>query len=131
MNTVIITGRFAADPELRQTQSGKSVTSFTLAVDRRGKEKQTDWIDCVAWEKTAETVSRYFAKGKPATVEGALQTRQFEDKQGNKRKAIEIVVRNIEFVPKDSTASSAPYDVAAAPSDTNDFMPIEDEDLPF
>lgn len=90
INSVVIMGRLTADPELRKTPAGKSVLTFTVAVDN-GKEQAPAWIDCVAWESTADFVSKYFRKGKLIAVEGRLQTRNYEDKQGNKRKAMEVV----------------------------------------
>ena len=94
-------GRLTADPELRQTPNNISVTSFTVAVNRpftKGAERQADFIDCVAWRNSAEFVSRYFTKGKPILVEGRLQVRSYEDKQGNKRRAYEVVCDNVSFV---------------------------------
>ncbi len=101
LNRVSIMGRLAADPEIRRTQSGTSVTSFSIAVDRDFKsasgEKDTDWIDVVAWKGTAETVCKYFSKGRMMVVSGRLQTRVWEDKAGNKRKSTEIVAENVYF----------------------------------
>ena len=122
MNKVCLMGRLAADVELRSTQSGKSVCGFTLAVDRRGKDAGTDWIDCVAWEKTAEHISKYFAKGQRMAVTGKLQTRSYEDKQGNKRKATEVVVEEVDFC--ESKGQSAPAGFSA-------MAPAGVEDLPF
>jgi single-strand DNA-binding protein len=93
-------GRVVADPELKQTATGISVTSFTLAVDRPGKDSGTDFLDCVAWRNTAEFFCKWFSKGSPVVVEGSLQTRMYEDKNGQKRKAVEVVASNIFFVPK-------------------------------
>jgi len=102
LNHITIMGRLTRDPELRQTQSQTSVASFTLAVDRDfggrdGGEKQTDFINCVAWRNTADFVSKYFTKGSMAVVSGRLQIRQWEDKNGNKRDTAEVVVDNIYF----------------------------------
>ena len=92
LNRIVIMGRLVRDPELRRTQSGIAVTSFRIACDRDFKsqngEKGTDWIDVVAWRQTAEFVSKYFAKGRMAVVEGRLQSRDWTDKDGNKRTAI-------------------------------------------
>ena len=88
MNFVLLMGRFVADPELKKTTSGKSVCAFTLAVDK-GKDRGADFIDTVAWEKTAEFICKYFKKGSPIVIEGAVQTRTYEDKNGQKRKAVE------------------------------------------
>lgn len=102
LNHIVIMGRLTRDPELRYTQSNTPVASFTLAVDRDfggrdGGDKQTDFIDCVAWRTTAEFVSKYFFKGSMAVVSGRLQIRDWEDKQGNKRRSAEIVTDNIYF----------------------------------
>ena len=97
LNVAAIVGRLAADPELRHTASGVAVTSFTLAVSRnysrQGEERQTDWIDVVAWRNTAEFVCKYFTKGRLMAVSGSIQTRSYEDRNGNKRKAVEIAVK--------------------------------------
>lgn len=151
MNKVIAIGRLCADPELKMTNNGKSVTVFTLAVNRQGQNKESDFLDCVAWEKTADFICKYFAKGSPIVIEGALQTRSYEDKNGNKRKATEINVRNVEFAPKNAGTSAegqeasfstradvlTPADEGTAQSRTvaygspEDFMVIDDEDIPF
>ena len=154
MNKVVLLGRLAADPELRQTPNGFTVTSFTIAVDRqysKGSDRQTDWIDIVAWRNTAEFVCKYFQKGAPIVVEGSIQTRTYEDKSGNKRKAVEVQADSVEFVPRpkdQSMASGAPAfraperaefappvpdpaPVAYSAGDADDFTVVEDEDLPF
>ncbi len=101
LNTAIIMGRLTATPELRTTGTGISVTSFTVAVDRSyakpGEERQTDFINVVAWRKTAEFVTRFFTKGQMIAVQGTIQTRNYEDKNGNKRIAVEIVAENVSF----------------------------------
>ena len=102
LNHIVIMGRLARDPELRHTQSGTPVASFRLAVDRDFKDKNTgerttDWIDVVAWRGTGEFVSRYFAKGRMAVVEGRLQIRDWTDKDGNRRTAAEVVADNVYF----------------------------------
>ena len=101
LNRIVIMGRLARDPELRRTQSGIAVTSFRIACDRDFKsqngEKSTDWIDVVAWRQTAEFVSKFFTKGRMAIVEGRLQSRDWTDKDGNKRTAIEVVADNVYF----------------------------------
>ena len=103
-------GRMVRDPELRRTQTGTPVASFTLAVERDFKDKQsgertTDFIDCVAWRSTGEFVSRHFSKGRMAVVVGSLQIREWTDKEGNKRKAVEVVADNVYF--GDSKSSGA------------------------
>ena len=105
LNHIVIMGRLARDPELRHTQSGTPVATFRLAVDRDFKDKNTgeratDWIDVVAWRGTGEFVSRYFAKGRMAVVEGRLQMRDWTDKDGNRRTSAEVVADNVYFAPK-------------------------------
>lgn len=102
LNKIFIMGRLTRDPELRRTQTGTAVASFTLAVDRDVKDKntgerQTDFIDCVAWRNTADYVSKYFTKGRMAIVEGRLQVREYTDKEGNKRRATEVVADQVYF----------------------------------
>ncbi|MFV0401236.1 MAG: single-stranded DNA-binding protein [Oscillospiraceae bacterium] len=106
-NKVIIMGRFTADPELKKTSNDISVTNFSLAVQRsfvpEGGERQTDFLDCVAWRQTAEFIHRFFTKGKPILVEGSIQVREYTDKEGQKRKAWEIVVDNAYFTESKAT----------------------------
>lgn len=101
LNRIIVMGRMTRDPELRRTNSGTAVASFTVAVDRDFKsqsgEKETDFIDVVAWRNTAEFVSKYFSKGRMAVVEGRLQLRDWTDKDGNKRRSAEIVADSVYF----------------------------------
>ena len=139
LNKIFIMGRLTRDPELRRTQSGTPVTSFSLAVDRDFKsqsgEKETDFIDVVAWRSTAEFVSKYFTKGRMAVVEGRLQIRDWQDKGGNKRRNAEVIADNVYF--GDSRSDNAPgsYQAAKAPVnvDAEDFAEVEDDDsdLPF
>ena len=98
LNKVCLMGRFTAEPELRHTQNNTAVTSFTLAVNRSyGKDAGPDWIDVVAWNKTAEFVSKWFRKGMQVAVAGRIQTRTWEDKQGQKRKSVEVVAEEVHF----------------------------------
>ncbi len=154
LNHIVLMGRLTRDPELRRTGSGIAVASFTLAVDRDfgsrdGGEKETDFIDIVAWRNTAEFVSKYFTKGRMAVVSGRLQIRNWNDKDGNKRRSAEVVADNVYFGDSkrdgDSGSSyggsySAPsshapqqnaYSAPAAPA--SDFAMLEDDDaqLPF
>ena len=151
LNRIILMGRLTRDPELRHTQTGTAVASFSLAVDRDFKdkstgEKSTDFIDIVAWRQTAEFVSRFFTKGRMAVVEGRLQTRDWTDREGGKRVATEIVADNVYFGDSKrdgageyggAPAYSAPMGgghSAAAPMDGHsDFAEIGevDGDLPF
>ena len=149
LNHITIMGRFVRDPELRRTGSGIAVASFTLAVDRdfkssNGGDKEVDFIDCVAWRQAGEFVSKYFTRGRMAVVSGRLQIRSWTDKDGNKRRAAEVVADNVYFADSKSenassgTQQSAPasYDTPAysAPSyPASDFAMLEDDDaqLPF
>lgn len=134
LNRIVVMGRLVRDPELRHTQAGKAVTSFTLAVDRDFKgqngEREVDFIDIVAWGNTAEFVCSYFSKGRMAVVEGRLQLRDWTDKNGNKRKSAEIQVSNIYFADSKKDEYTAPQ----YPQQSNEFQEIEDEEpgnLPF
>lgn len=137
LNNCIIMGRFVSDPELRKTGSGVSVASFTLAVDRdiankQTGEKETDFIDCVAWRQTAEFVSKYFSKGRMAVATGRLQIRNWTDKEGNKRRTAEIIADNVYFADsKNSNGTTAP--AADFTAQAQDFEMLNDEDsgLPF
>ena len=141
MNTICLMGRLTADPELRSTQSGVAVTSFTLAVERdytpKGQDKQADFIPVVAWRQTAEFVCKYFRKGQRAALTGSLQTRQYTDRDGNKRTAYEVVAEHVYFAEskKDSGAPSVSYSEQvpqSAPPAAEDFEVIPDEDsVPF
>lgn len=136
LNTIVIMGRLTRDPELRYTQNQTPVASFTLAVDRDfsgrdGAEKQTDFIDCVAWRSSAEFISKYFSKGRLAVVAGRLQLRDWTDKDGNKRRSAEVVSDHIYFgdSKKDSGTQSA--EPTAYGSQQFTELEDEDEDLPF
>lgn len=147
LNHIVIMGRMTRDPELRYTSSQTPVASFSLAVDRDytsrdGGEKQTDFIDCVAWRSTAEFVSKYFSKGSLCVVSGRLQIRDWQDKEGGKRRSAEVIVDNIYFGESkrregeaSSSASTFNYDtVTQTPVYNNDeFTPVsmDDGDLPF
>lgn len=159
LNHIVLMGRLTRDPELRRTGSGVAVASFTLAVDRdyaaQGAEKETDFVDIVAWRNTAEFVSKYFAKGRMAVVTGRLQIRNWQDKEGNKRRSAEVVADNVYFgdskrdnadggsfnqsqgyaqsfnqVSQQQPAYQAPQNVSAAPSDFS-MLSDDDPDLPF
>lgn len=139
VNCSVIMGRLVADPELRITRSsGISVTSITVAVDRKfsGEDKQADFIDVIAWRGTAEFICNYFRKGSMIAIQGYIQTRMYEDKKGNRRKAVEIVADTVSFcgsnnAEKDNTADSIPAPAYTASDDDNDFREIPEEDLPF
>lgn len=142
MNTICLMGRLTADPELRSTQSGVAVTSFTLAVERdytpKGQDKQADFIPVVAWRQTAEFVCKYFRKGQRAALTGSLQTRQYTDRDGNKRTAYEVVAEHVYFAEskKDSGAPAPTVDynerVPQSSTPAEDFEEIpDDSELPF
>ena len=120
LNSIVVMGRLTADPELKKTQNGISVVSFTLAVERSyktGEERQTDFIDVTAWRSTAEFIEKYFSKGQMMVVQGSLQTRNYEDKNGNKRKAVEIVAGNVYFGESKRSEQAAAYTPPAAGED--------------
>ena len=148
LNHITIMGRLVRDPELRRTGSGVAVTSFTVAVDRDfGKnengERETDFIDCVAWRQTGEFVAKYFAKGRMAVVSGRLQIRPWTDKDGNKRRTAEIVADNVYFGDSKREGETGGASFGAAPafggysapasSPASDFEMLADDDaqLPF
>jgi len=152
-NIVAVMGRLVADPEMRQTGTGKSVTSFRIACDRGRKDtngqSQVDWLDVVAWERTADFICKYFQKGSLIIVDGRLQSRSYQDKNGNNRNAIEIVATNVNFAgPKNKdgnggqqpaqpfrSAQAAPANVmpqAQYGAESDDFALLDDsDDLPF
>lgn len=143
LNKIILMGRLTRDPELRRTQSGTAVTSFSLAVDRdfktQGGEKETDFIDVVAWRSTAEFVSKYFTKGRMAVVEGRLQIRDWTDRDGGKRRTAEVIAENVYFgdSKRDGDAGGhgapAPAYSSGPAYSPGDFAEIGEEDgeLPF
>lgn len=153
LNVIAVMGRLVADPELRKTPNGVSTTTFTIACERSfvkaGTERQTDFLDIVAWRNSAEFVCKYFRKGQLIAVNGSLQTRTYEDREGKKRKVYEIVADNLHFADSKGSGgggggSYASQDMAAAPRSLpqeetaysagapDDFAVIDDsEDLPF
>lgn len=150
-NKAILIGRLTADPELKQTSTGTYVLNFQIAVDRRFKsqdgERKADFITIVCWRQQAEFVSKYFHKGDPIGIEGSIQTRNYEDRQGNKRTAVEVAADNVFFVGSKNSnnnsggyvpvQTSAPAPVSAPPvaysnGAASDFEEVEtDNDLPF
>lgn len=157
INIVAIMGRLVYDPELKTTPQGTSVCSFRIACDRsytpKGQQRQADFIDVVAWRQSAEFVSKYFQKGSMIAIEGSLQTRQYQDKQGNNRTAVEVLANQISFAgPKAeekpavrdfdqqtetytreaNAAQNAPQGQQATDADLDNFIEIADDgDLPF
>lgn len=125
LNKVILLGRFTRDPELKSTPQGVSTCSFALAVDRNftreGEERKADFINCVAWRSTAEFISKYFRKGSMVAIEGSIQTRSWDDNEGKKRYATDVVVSQIYFAESKKDEPEAPV-----------FSPMgEEDDLPF
>lgn len=157
LNIVAIMGRLVYDPELKTTPQGTSVCSFRIACDRsytqKGQQRQADFIDVVAWRQSAEFVSKYFQKGSMIAIEGSLQTRQYQDKQGNNRTAVEVLANHISFadskaaekpavrdfdqqtrnhVQQANAAQNAPQGQQATDADLDNFIEIADDgDLPF
>lgn len=147
MNKVILVGRLTKDPELRATASGVSVCSFTVACDRRfvkqGEERQSDFINCVAWQKSAEAIARYFQKGNRIALEGSLQVRSWEGQDGQKHYATEVIVDQWEFAQSKSESGTNPpgatkfensesaMDKENLGVDLDEFIPIDNLDLPF
>lgn len=133
LNKSILCGRLTATPELKTTTSGTSVTSFNLAVNRDFKnangEYETDFINCVAWRGTAEFICKYFQKGSSLCVVGSIQTRKYEDKDGNKRTAVEVVASEAHFVDSKNETSSADQNAPEPPE--MDFEEVTDDELPF
>ena len=129
LNTAIIMGRLTADPELRKTQNGTAVSSFTVAVERRFQREQTDFINVVAWKQTAEFVEKYFHKGDMIALRGSIQTRTYEDKNGNKRTAVEVVADEVSFC---GSKGENTQKNGAQFTEHDDFeeIPVTD-DLPF
>ena len=141
LNHITLMGRIVRDIELRRTNSGKAVASFTVAVDRdfsQGDQKETDFIDCVAWQKTGEFVDKYFYKGSMIVVAGRLQIRSWNDKDGNKRRTAEVVADNVYFGEsrkQDTHTGFVPNDhvPASYTAPSSDYALLDDDDaqLPF
>lgn len=134
LNTAILMGRLTTDPELKYTQSNIPVTSFTLAVDRAyksGEERQTDFINIVAWRQRAEFVSKWFKKGQLVAIDGSIQTRNYQDKNGNNRTAFEVVANNVHFAEgkRENTNGNYPP-IDTSPTDYDEIAD-NDDDLPF
>ena len=141
LNKVILIGRLTANPELKQTSGGNAVTSFTIAVDRpatKDGKKETDFINIVAWRKTAEFVSKYFSKGSAIIVCGSIQTRSWKDADGKTRYATEVVASEVSFAESKKASENTSITAEEAASEGNfgaytmgDFEAVGDEDLPF
>lgn len=137
LNNVVLIGRLTATPELKQTNSGTEITNFTLAIDRGytkpGEEKQTDFINCTAWRGTAKFITTYFTKGQMIAVTGSIQTRNYEDKNGNKRVATEVICKEATFCgSKNENSNNNVSNSPAVPNINSDFeeLPVDDG-LPF
>jgi single-strand DNA-binding protein len=145
-NLVVLSGRLTADPELKTTQNGVSVTTFSIAVERRykqGEERQADFINIVAWRSSAEFICKYFKKGSMIGIEGSIQIRRYQDKDGNNRTAFEVVANNVQFVEfkkaDNGSDNDAPVDSENDPLNQvqdrlNEFQDLgnaDDEDVPF
>ena len=139
-NLAVLTGRLTADAELKTTPNGVSVCTFDIAVDRRckqGEERQADFIKIVAWRSTAEFVSKHFKKGSMIGIEGSIQTRKYQDKNGNNRTAFEVVANEVQFVESkktetDNVPESDPLqDVGERLNNFTDMGAVGDDDLPF
>ena len=145
-NLVVLSGRLTTDPELKTTPSGVSVTSFSIAVERRykqGEERQADFINIVAWRSSAEFICKYFKKGSMIGIEGSIQTRKYQDRDGNNRTAFEVVANNVQFI--DSKRSESGGEGNSLPTPENDPLPafadklsgftelsnVADDDCPF
>ena len=150
INSLVLMGRLVRDPEIRTTTSGKSVCSFSLAVERdfqRSEEKTADYFDCVAWGNTAEFVGKYFHKGRMIALQGRLQARTYKDKEGNNRKVVEVIADKVSFTGEKAETQNAVKDESDKPAGetkpqvknsepeykgTDDFTEFSsDEDLPF
>ena len=128
MNNVSLVGRLTADPEVKHTQNGTAYTRFNVAVDRQvkqGEEKQADFINCVAWDKKAEFICKYFSKGQRIALTGSIRTGSYTDKDGNKRNTVEVWANNAQFVEKKTSVQPT------VQPETIDITVPDDEDLPF
>lgn len=136
LNVVVLMGRLVADPELRTTDGGINVTRFRVACERsfarQGEQRQADFLDVVAWRQTADFVCKYFQKGSLIAVQGRIQTRQYRDKNGNNRTAVEIMADQVSFTgEKSKSAPNVSYHLQSA-SGSDDFREIDDsDDIPF
>lgn len=135
INHVTLHGRFTDVPQLRKTNSGKSVCTFTLAVDRMKREDPADFINCVAWERTAEFINNYFTRGQEAAIEGRLANRQYEDRDGNKRYVTEVIIQTIDFCGSKNAArdNTGAEREPAYPAQQQTFEELDDQtgELPF
>lgn len=138
LNVTVLQGRICNDPELRTTTTGKSVANFRIAVDRtysKGNSKETDFITIVAWESTADFISKHFSKGSMIALRGEIQTRNYEDKNGNKRTAFEVLAREVSFCGSKNETNPGQNQTPSTPTYTPDTdfeeIDVDDDDLPF
>ena len=131
LNKAVLMGRLTANPDLRQTPNGVSVATFSLAVNRNYNRDVTDFINIVAWRQTADFVSRYFTKGQLVVVEGSIQTRSYEDKQGNKRVAFEVVAEQVYFAGSKTENGITETSTELPNIDEYEEVDTDEEDLPF
>lgn len=135
LNRVILMGRFTADPELKKTPNGVSVTAFTIAVQRNYQKEETDFINIVAWRQTADFVCRYFTKGQLIALEGAIQTRRYTDKNGNNRTVFEVLAEHVYFAEskKDHGNFNQEQSGSFSIGDIEDYEEVstDEDDLPF
>lgn len=131
MNQCQLLGRMTRDPELKYTPQGTAVVSFSLAVDRRFNREKADFIDVVAWRQTAEFISKHFQKGTRIAVVGSVQTRTWEDNEGHKRKAVEVLADSVYFADAKKDAEAGSYAANAFDSEGFEDVPIDDGDPPF
>ena len=138
LNHITIMGRLTADTELRRTTTGKAVVSFTIACDKPGKDSGASFIPCVAWEKTGEFINQYFSKGSAIVLEGRIESRQYETKDGQKRTVLELVASQAHFCGKKEEQTSnyvgfVPKDKVPEATPASDFAMLDDDDaqLPF
>lgn len=125
INSIVLMGRLTADPELKKTTTGKSVVKFTVAIERRFNREETDFLEVIAWQKTAEFVSQYFRKGSMIVVQGEAQTRSYTDNSGGKRKVVEIIAEQVSFC---GSKNESPIKTEA---EYSEIPEVTDEDLPF
>lgn len=136
LNVAVLTGRLCADPELKQTQSGVSVVTICIAVDRRyksGEDRQADFINVTAWRSTADFIAKYFHKGDMIGLQGSIQTRKYQDKDGNNRTAVEVLAEQVHFVGGRKDSASQTRTEEKTPASAQSFMDVtvDDGDLPF
>jgi single-strand DNA-binding protein len=131
LNKVILGGRITADPELKQTPQGVSVVTFSIAINRKGAKETTDFINCVAWRSTAEFISKYFQKGSSIVLDGSIQVRSYQDKEDNKRQAVEVVINDAYFVDSKGNVEGSTVAFNTANEPKFEEIADEDDDLPF